>query len=257
MSPRLAMAIQAAYEAGRSTLALFQSSFDVETKSDNSPVTEADKRAETIIRKAIGAAFPGESILGEEQGLTGHGSSRWIIDPIDGTKSFVSGVPLYSTLLSYEEDGEPILGICYFPALDEMLFAERGSGAFFNGRPARVSKKSVVKGSVVCCGSPSSLVKYHRMDGILKISESAMAVRTWSDAYGHALVATGRAEAMVDPVVKLWDISAMTLIVREAGGTATNFVGSNPLSAVDGAERHELVTTNGLVQSEILGAFAQ
>lgn len=257
MSPRLATAIQAAYEAGRSTLALFQSSFDVETKSDNTPVTEADKRAEAIIRKAIGATYPGEAILGEEQGLTGHGNNRWIIDPIDGTKSFVSGVPLYSTLLSYEEDGEPILGICYFPALDEMLFAEKGSGAFFNGRPARVSKKSTVKGSVICCGSPSSLVKYDRMSGVLKLSETAMAVRTWSDAYGHALVATGRAEAMIDPVVKLWDISAVTLIVREAGGTATSFKGGSPLTAVDGADRHELVTTNGLVKSEVLGAFGE
>ncbi len=254
-SDRLNVAVEAAFRAGRSTLSLFQVGTDVEWKADASPVTMADRQAEAMIRESLSKFFPGEAILGEEHGLTGTGSTRWIIDPIDGTKSFISGVPLYATLLSYEVEGDPILGICYFPALDEMLFAEKGKGAWFNGRSARVSKKPTLTGSVVCCGGHKSAHKYGRDEGINRIAEKTVATRTWSDAYGHALVATGRAEAMIDPIVSHWDVSALTLIVAEAGGMVSNFDGRHPFEPVHADGEVELISSNGLVHEEVLQAF--
>lgn len=247
MSPRLAFALDAAYKAGRSTLALFTTGVAVSEKADESPVTQADKDAERLIRKLIASAYPEDAILGEEEGESGSGNERWVIDPIDGTKSFVCGVPLYATLLSYETDGSPVLGVCYLPALDEVIFAETGSGAFWNGRPCRVSTKPSMTGGTISSGSHHSLAKYGRMGGFLKLADQAMASRTWSDAYGHALVAMGRIEAMVDPIVNPWDISAMKLIVREAGGRFTDFSGCEAVS--------EAISSNGLVHDEVLEAF--
>src|SRR5688500_4641563 len=139
MSPRLAFAIDAAYRAGRATLAHFNTGTRVDRKADRSPVTAADLLAEEMIRAGIARHFPGDQILGAEGGGPARGD-RWVIDPIDGTKSFVAGVPLYATLVSFEQEGGPVAGVCYFPALDEMLYAERGAGAFWNGRPCRVSE---------------------------------------------------------------------------------------------------------------------
>ena len=140
MSPRLEFALNAAIKGGKSTLAHFNVGTEVEIKHDLTPVTVADRGAERIIREEIEKAYPGDAILGEEEGETSQSKTRWVIDPIDGTKSFICGVPLYSTLLSYEVDGEPILGIAYFPALNEIVYAEKGQGAYWNGKPCRVSQ---------------------------------------------------------------------------------------------------------------------
>src|ERR1051326_7822933 len=121
MSPRLAFAIDIAMLAGRSTLAHFQTGVAVDIKGDSSPVPVSDRNAERMIREEIGRRDPNDSILGEEEGASGSGEDRWVVDPIDGTKSFVCGVPIYATLVAYEEAGEPILGVCYFPALDDMI----------------------------------------------------------------------------------------------------------------------------------------
>jgi histidinol phosphatase-like enzyme (inositol monophosphatase family) len=253
MSPRLAFAIDAAYRAGRSTLAHFQTGVGVDLKADASPVTVADRDAERMIRQMIAEAFPHDAILGEEEGGAVDATERWVVDPIDGTKSFVSGVPLYATLVAYEEEGRPVLGVCYFPALDEMLYAEQGQGAFFNGRPCRVSEKTDLTQSVLACGGPKSMVKYGRWNGFATLSETALATRTWSDAYGHALVASGRVEGMIDPVVSRWDLSAMRIIVEEAGGRFTDFGGGDPFAA--GNEELEAVSSNGILHEEILRAF--
>lgn len=239
--------------AGRSTLAHFQTGTAVDMKNDLTPVTVADRNAERMIRELIEKAFPGELILGEEEG----GSSvpdRWVIDPIDGTKSFIAGVPLYSTLLSYEQDGQPILGVVFFPALNEMLYAEQGSGAFFNGKPCRVSQKNAVKGSILSCGGMKSMVDHGRWEGFAELGNHALTTRSWCDAYGHALVATGRIEAMVDPVVSRWDLSAVKVVMQEAGGRFTDFKGQDPFAKGD--HNLEAVTTNGLLHEEVLRAFA-
>lgn len=226
MSPRLAFAIETATEAAKGTLAHFQSGLDFELKSDDSPVTVADREAESSIRRAIEKHFPGEAILGEEEG----GSSaldRWVIDPIDGTKSFIAGVPLYATLLSYEKEGEPIVAVCVLPALDEVVYAEQGGGAHWNGSPCHVSRQTDLARSIVSCGSHSSMVSAGKMAGYLALADRVLAARGWTDAYGHVLVATGRIEAMLDPVVSHWDVSALALIVREAGGRFTSFLGED------------------------------
>lgn len=258
MSPRLEFALNLVHRAGRGTLAHFQTGVEVESKGDATPVTVADRRAEEMIRRGIEGKFPGEAILGEEHGATGDAENRWVIDPIDGTKSFISGVPLYATLLAYEEAGVPVLGICYFPALDEILYATKGCGANWNGRAVRVSQKQSLDGSLVCCGGHRLMAELGRMGPLLKIAERAMATRTWSDAYGHALVATGRAEAMIDPQVSRWDISAMKIIVEEAGGTMTDFAGSNPFcSNTQHAtpDTYEALSSNRLLHPELLEAF--
>jgi histidinol-phosphatase len=255
MSPRLAFAVDVATKAGRSTLAHFQTGTQVEFKGDDSPVTIADRNAERLIRKEIARSYARDSILGEEEGAHGNHPNRWVIDPIDGTKSFICGVPIYATLLAYEEAGEPVIGVCYFPALDEILFAEKGEGAFWNGRPAHVSTKETVQGSVLCCGGHRLMADRGRLDPLLELGKRALATRTWSDAYGHALVATGRVEAMIDPSVSRWDISAMKVIVEEAGGRVTDFEGGDAL-AVQAHGYLEAVSSNGLIHGELMGAFA-
>lgn len=218
------------------------------TKSDQTPVTAADQGAERLIRELIEHRYPGEYILGEEEGGATAQLDRWVIDPIDGTKSFISGVPLYATLLSYEVGGEAVVGVCYFPALDEMLYAEKGQGAFFNGRPARVSERDATVGSVICCGGHRSMVSAGRWKPFLKLVDRALATRTWSDAYGHALVASGRVDAMIDPVVAHWDVSAVSLIVREAGGKFTDFEGNDALAP-------EAISSNGKIHQELIDVF--
>ena len=253
MSPRLAFAIETAYRAGRSTLSHFRTGTTVETKPDASPVTAADRNAERMIRAAIEENFPKDLILGEEEGGATGVPDRWIVDPIDGTKSFICGVPLYSTLIAYECDGRPILGVCYLPALDEMFYAERGGGCFVDGRPCRVSTRPEISGGVVTAGSLPSMFRHNRLDGFLKLSDRTVASRNWGDAHGHALVASGRVEAMLDPVVTRWDLSAVRIIVEEAGGRFTDYSGGDPFDAGDAGL--EAISSNGLVHEEILDAF--
>lgn len=249
MSPRLAFAIDAAYRAGRSTLAHFRTGTDVELKADATPVTVADRGAERLIREAIAGAYPHEAILGEEEGETGAGDDRWVIDPIDGTKSFVAGVPLYATLLAYEAAGRPVVGVCYFPALDELLYAEAGGGAFLNGRPIRTRQTPTEHGAILCCGGIARMQERGRLQALLALAEPALALRTWCDAYGHALVASGRADGMIDPVLARWDISALDVIVREAGGRFTDFAGAdNPHT--------EAISSNGPLHDRLLEALA-
>jgi histidinol phosphatase-like enzyme (inositol monophosphatase family) len=249
MSPRLAFAIETALAAGKATLAHFQVPTKVEIKPDQSPVTVADREAESLIRRAISESFPGEGVLGEEEGESG-GDGRWVIDPIDGTKSFVAGVPLYATLLSFERDSEVEIGVCYFPALNELLYAEKTKGAFWNGRQCRVSNRPGLEGGIIATGSAASLAREKRLAGVQRIEKKVMASRTWSDAYGHALVATGRVEAMIDPIISHWDISAVSLIVREAGGKFTDLSGNEALA-------NEALSSNGLVHAELVEAFQE
>lgn len=238
--------MQTAYEAGRLTLAHFGTmAFDL--KEDTSPVTVADRQAERYIRLAIEAQYPGESILGEEEGGVNR-AEQWVVDPIDGTKSFVCGVPLYATLLSFEQDGRPSVGVAYFAALDLMISAERSRGATANGRPIHVSTTNDLARATFCCGGHKSMETHGRQEGFMDLARRAMATRTWGDAYGHCLVAMGRVEAMIDPVLRPWDVSSISLIVEEAGGTCTDFLGhANP--------RDQALSSNGLLHPLLLETF--
>lgn len=247
MTPRLAFAIETARAAGWGTIALFQRGASYELKDDLTPITQADIDAEALIRAEIAKQFPGEEIIGEEQGGS-NAPERWVIDPIDGTKSFVAGIPTYATLISYEQVGEPVLGVCYFPALDEIVYAERGNGCFWNGRPCNISGKVHIENAILCCGSHHTMVEAGRMDGFLSLADKAFATRGMTDAYGHALVATGRTDAMIDPVVLPWDVSAMSVIVREAGGSFVDFKGNDKLSS-------EAISCTPGIQQTILEAY--
>jgi len=248
MSPRLAFAIETAFEAARSTLADFQVPLHTEYKGDSTPVTRADRRAERLIRERIAERFPGETVLGEEEGLDGVTDRRWVVDPIDGTKSFVAGVPLYGTLLAYEEADVPGLGVAVFPALGDLVYAERGGGAYWNGRPCRVSGVDRLEDATIVHGSVATLRACARLEGYLSLVERTRVARTWGDAYGHVLVAPGRADVMIDPRVARWDISAVSVIVEEAGGRFTDFRGSPSLA-------EEAIATNGHLHDAVLEAF--
>ena len=245
MSPRLEFAIDAVLRAGRSTLATYQKLSVVDRKSDNSPVTVADRAAESQLRAEIAAAFPEDGILGEEEGETGDRMRRWVLDPIDGTKSFVAGVPLYATLMAFEVDDIPQIGVCYFPALDELIYAERGQGCVWNGTACHVSTKVELADSFVATGGLQTLAKTDCLAGVVRLGRACLATRTWCDAYGHALVATGRVEAMIDPLVSRWDISAMAVIVEEAGGRWSGLDGSAGL-------HDSALSSNGLLHERVL-----
>jgi len=243
----LAWAVDLVEEAGRFTQRYFRSDdLEITAKADGSPVTQADEGAEQLIRSAITEAFPDDSILGEEYGTTEATSGRqWVIDPIDGTKSFTAGVPLYSNLLAVIDDGEPVLGIINLPAVSELLAAVVGNGATCNGEPIRVSDKSTLEGSYVM----SSSVRFWPEPYLQAVLDEGMILRTWGDAYGYAMVATGRAEAMIDPRANVWDVAPIGVILGEAGGEFTDLLGNAKVTAGNG------IGTNGALHETFLGRF--
>lgn len=218
----LEFAVDLAWKAGRLTLAYFQTRVASETKPDNSPVTAADRETERFLREEIRRRFPDDGIVGEEFGVDGPDARRrWILDPIDGTRSFIRGVPLYGVLIAAETDEETELGVLYFPALDEIVYAARGLGCWWNGRRARVSEVGSLEDSGVLLTDG----QWPGADGWEELRSRAGCVRTWGDCYGHALVATGRAEVMVDPVMSVWDSAALRPVIEEAGGVFTDWGG--------------------------------
>jgi len=229
---RLETALSAARQAGRSTLEFFQqANLQVDRKSDNSPVTEADRQAEQLLRSRISDTFPGDAILGEEYGeQAGDSGFRWILDPIDGTKSFISGVPLYATLVGVEHQGRGVIGVIDIPALDECVYAASGHGAWHvkgdaEPRPARVSTREKLADGLFVTSQVDSFAERGALEAYLELERKAYVTRTWGDAYGYLLVATGRAEVMVDPIVNLWDTAALGPVLEEAGGALTDWQG--------------------------------
>jgi histidinol phosphatase-like enzyme (inositol monophosphatase family) len=241
----LSVAIEAAYLGGRRTLAYFNTGVAVERKSDATPVTCADRECEQLIRQTIGRYYPDHSLVGEEWGSTpGNPDYKWIIDPIDGTKTFIHGVPLYGLLIGVEVQGVASVGVIYMPALDEMVCAAKGLGCRWNGRPARVSSQASLQEAAVM--SSSIVSAYNRSDAFANLAAKTLLQRTWGDCYGYLLVATGRAEAMVDAALNLWDCAAIKPIIEEAGGRFTNWKGEATIYANDG------VATNGLLHEPVL-----
>ena len=237
-------AVELAWKAGRRTLAYFQAGVAVEEKQDGTPVTLADREAERVLREGVRERFPNDSLVGEEYGeeLTA-GRRTWIFDPIDGTKGFVHGVPLYAVLVAMVEDGRPRLGVIHLPGLSETVYAFEGGGCWWNGRRARVSDVDSVDRSLVLC---SDFPGQEQLNTPTRLYDRARLRRTWGDAYGYAMVATGRAEIMVDPEVSPWDVAAIPPILSEAGGRFSCFDGSESFDAGSG------VGTNGRVHDEVL-----
>lgn len=245
MNEFLEFALEAAWQAGRLTLGYFQSGVAVERKADNTPLTIADQQAEQKLRALITARFPDHAIVGEEYGRQESDSRyTWVLDPIDGTKSFVSGVPLFANLLALLDGDEAIVGVINLPAINEMIYAVKGGGCFWNGRRCHVSETAKLKEAVLL----TSGLNYFgpKQDAWDKLLRATYIQRTWGDAYGYALVATGRADVMVDPAMYLWDAAPLQVIMEEAGGTLTDWQGNPTI------HNHETIATNGRLQAQVM-----
>lgn len=237
---RLAAAIDLAVAGGRSTLEHFQSaSVEVIRKGDDSPVTIADRNAEQLIRDKLANQFADDSILGEEFGeQVGSSGFQWIVDPIDGTKSFISGVPLYSTLVAVLQDQVCLAGVIYIPALDEIVFATKGKGAWHSARGSEPTKCQVssrdLKDGLFLVSQVDTFRKRSAESCYLEFENKAYVTRSWGDGYGYLLIATGRAELMVDPIANPWDLAAVQIVVEEAGGRFTSWKGEPTVFDGDG-----------------------
>ncbi len=211
---------ETAYLAGKLTLGYFQAGVRPDYKKDDTPVTVADRLSEELIRRRIEERYPDHAVVGEEFGIkeTQGAAFRWFIDPIDGTKAFVRGVPLYAVLIGLEVEGKPTVGAAYFPALDEMLCGAIGLGAWWNGRRARVSECDRLDRAYLACTDPGSFAKHGRQAAWERLAQATYYRAGWSDAYGYLLAATGRVEIMVDAIMDVWDCGPFPPILAEAGG---------------------------------------
>ena len=238
---RLETAVELAKAAGQHTLKYFQQSdLSVQRKGDNSPVTIADKEAEALVRSGIASAFPDDAVLGEElEDTDGSSGYRWIVDPIDGTKSYICGVPLYSTLIGIEKDNEPLIGVIYVPGTSELVYACRGDVTWYQQGDSEVVRASVSQRSDLAsaCFITSQVDSFCRRDAFdvyRRIQEACFITRTWGDGYGYLLIATGRAEIMVDPVMNLWDAAAILPVIEGAGGSFTDWNGTATIHGGEG-----------------------
>ncbi len=243
----LEFAIDAAWQAGRLTLGYFQTGISADRKSDNTPVTAADRQAEQKLRELIARAWPDHGVIGEEFGVQpGSSGLTWILDPIDGTKSFVHGVPLYANLVALVDAQGPLVGVANFPALGEMVYAARGEGCYWNGRRAQVSAVNVLRDAVLLTSELDGFAPRGKDAAWQRLIAATAIQRTWGDAYGYALVATGRAEIMVDPAMEVWDCGPLQVILEEAGGAFTDWRGAPTIHG------REAIATNGLLHQAVL-----
>ncbi len=240
-------AVELLRAAGEATLRWFRSAdLAVDRQGDGTPVTQADREAERLIRAELEVRHPDDGVLGEEEAETpGTSGRRWIIDPIDGTKAFTHGVPLYSNLLAVEDEHGIAIGVINIPALGETVWAGRGLGCFSNGAPARVSTVASVEQSFI---STSGFSPWSD-EGLLALQHTGAHLRTWGDGYGYVLVATGRLEAMVDPAAELYDLAPMPVIMAEAGGRFSSLDGD------DGPGHGSGIASNGLVHESLLATL--
>jgi histidinol phosphatase-like enzyme (inositol monophosphatase family) len=258
LSARMEFAKSVALEAQDLILSYYQQpQLEVIRKSDTSPVTEADRGAERLIRERLKVSFPDDAVLGEEYGETpGTSGFRWILDPVDGTKSFVHGVPLFGTLIGVEYEKTCVVGVCRFPALNEVVYAARGQGAWWqigNAEPraARVSTISAVEESTFCTTNMARWEKIGRRAAFDKLLRTVGLARGWGDCFGHILVATGRAEIMVDPALNPWDAAALLPILEEAGGHFVDWAGSATIYGGNG------ISVNGAMRETVLRILSE
>lgn len=248
MTPDLQLALDMAEHAGKLTLDYFgRKSLQVFSKRDDTPVTEADRRAEQLIRNGIAAHYPEDGLFGEEfdERPSGNGR-RWIIDPIDGTRAFIHGVPLYGVMIGLEVDGRLRLGVVNFPALGELYHAESGCGAFMNGSAVGVSVIAQSSDATVLFTEREYLLDPPSNHPVDRLRSEAGLVRGWGDCYGHMLVASGRAEVSVDKIMSPWDCAAIIPIVTEAGGRCFDYLGRQVIDGVG------LVSANRMLGDALL-----
>ncbi len=244
---RYELAVEAARRAGDLARTYYESTFEIELKPDASPVTVADKGAEELIRTLVGQRFPADGFLGEEFGdQPGTTGFRWVIDPIDGTRSFVRHIPIWATLIGLEYKGEQLGGVAYAPVLGQTYRALRGDGAYMNDRRVRVSDVGKLADALLCYSSLTWFTKAGREKTFLELANRTNRQRGFGEFYGFVLVAEGAADLMVEHGVHAWDVSGLKAIVEEAGGTFTDWDG------IPTTERPDVIASNGKLHAEAL-----
>ena len=235
---------EAALVCGKTALSHFRTGIAVELKADGSEVTRADREAESAVRQWIESRFPGDAIMGEEFGARGTGTRRWLIDPIDGTRSFVRGVPLWGSMVAVEEDGVVLAGAINCAASGDFVVASRGEGCWHNGARASVSSVSDISDATV--SGTDHRFRWHpaRLPRWIDLCNQVAIARSWGDCYGYVLVATGRAELMVDDRLSPWDVAALVPIIEEAGGVLTDWNGRRGMGA-------DAVATNAALADDL------
>lgn len=241
LQTRLDLALEVALDAQELILGYYQNAdLNVDLKQDSSPVTAADQGAEQLIRKRLAEVFPDDGILGEEFGIIeSKNGFKWILDPVDGTKPFIAGVPLFGTLIGVEFAGRMVIGVARFPALNEVVYAAEGSGTWWQigkDEPRRtyVTRNTELAQAIFCFTEPQRFKKVRRPDVLDTLMGSCKMSRGWGDCYGHILVATGRADIMIDPELSAWDAAALVTIVREAGGHYLDWSGVESIDTGNG-----------------------
>jgi histidinol-phosphatase len=242
MSADLELALRLADAADAISLPFFDTGLAVERKADSTPVTEADHAVEAELRRLLADARPDDGVLGEEHGRSGEGERRWVLDPIDGTRNYVRGIPVWATLVALVEGGVTRLGLVSAPALRRRWWAERGAGAFADGRPIGVSSVARLEEAVLCVAPEN---------GVPELVREAWHLRGFGDFWAHMLVAEGRVDGAFDAIgVSEWDLAAVQPIVEEAGGRFSDFAGA---ARVDGGTA---ISSNGLLHDRLLSAVA-
>ena len=249
LEQELSFAREVADRAAEIAMSYFLGEFVVRTKPDLSPVTEADERVETAVREMVAARFPDDAVTGEEYG-EGAGERVWVIDPIDGTKNFADGVPIWATLLALQVDGRTELGLVNAPAMGERFEAVRGAGATWNGRSLRTSERKLGDAFMVF-SSVDDWIGGPREDAFRGLLRDTRRSRGFGDFWGHMLVARGAADFMMEPALRLWDWAPITVIVEEAGGRVTTFDGDDP------SDGSSILTTNPVVHGDVVRRLSE
>ena len=247
MDDVLSAAVDAAKAAGEIALRYFCSDLAIETKADLSPVTRADRECEAAILEILCGRFPDCGFLGEEQGeRPGRRNARWIVDPIDGTKNFIRGIPFFATLIALEEEGEVTAGVMYAPAIDDLLYARRGCGTFGKRGQVRVSQVEELSEAMLIHGGLNGLKTRPCWQPFLQLVDATHRQRGFGDALGHSVVISGRAEIALEPSIQPWDVAATKILVTEAGGRYSDFNGSPSIYT------GTAVISNGHVHNQVL-----
>ena len=252
----LALAHQLADAADAVTLARFRAQdLHVDAKPDLTPVSDADLAVEAELRRLLADARPGDAVLGEEHGSTGSGPRRWVVDPIDGTKNFVRGVPVWATLIALQVDDLVEVGVVSAPALGRRWWAARGLGAWAGphvlaGSPLQVSRVAALSDAHLSYSSLTGWDEQQRLPGLLELADRCWRTRAFGDFWSHVLVAEGAVDASFEPEVSLWDLAALQVVVEEAGGRFTDLAGRR------GPAGGSVVCSNGLLHDEVLTALA-
>ncbi len=244
--PIITAAIAAAREAGEIALRYYHGGFEITIKPDQTPVTQADREAETAITTSLRRAFPEIGFLGEEFGQQGPTDRRWIIDPIDGTKNFVRHIPMWAVLLALEEQGEVTAGVVLNPVSGDLFWARKGDGAWADGTRLRVSDVATLREAFLLHSSLSLLRPTPYWPGFVRLVDGTARTRGFGDYYGYCVVAAGKAEIYAEADLKPWDVAPMKILIEEAGGRLTDFAGKPDIYT------GSVLATNGLLHDDVL-----